>query len=503
MDKLDEIVGDEPSINNSEIKDATIEEIHPQPNDNGITVEEEAPITIFKNILTTPDVTKLTSDLQQARKDNEEIMEDRDSLFKILERRRLEIDRLENEMKVLRQQLKLSVESKCEAITKYDEIHHQMKQIEFKEKRFEQDRTLLEAQVETLSSDLNRNIFELQQSRKEATTHILSLESKLHEKTEELSISTRQLTQLKESNASLTSQVEDLSQKLFKFNEDYASTMHKYQQELKSKTRLSELYKEKNEDVMNEQKDITNIVTELRNALKEATDEFGKLETVSKHKEKQLEQEKEEMMKIITELQSELENIRKENIETSLEKLMNVSASRRLSGKSITEIFNLYVQSSIDLEALNVEHAQLKFNYDELVEEIKEKGPKIHKSQIEHERLKNAHESLKVQHEVLHRERLETHTEMEALVNEIQELRKSLVAAQEDRKDLSRQIRYLLEKKSRRESCDFITFDSIEELQDNNIRLVALVRDLSDAIEKMQNEQVNFINFFLINYLLI
>lgn len=474
----------EPPISKSE--DQTVE-----LREKGVkSVVENGNCSPHNNLSLDPAATKLVEELQQAQRDKNEAMEDRDSLFKILERRSLEVERLENDVKTLKSQLKAAVESKNEALTNFDQIQHKTKQIEFKERLFEQDRAVMETQIETLTSDLNRNIQELQQARKESTTRTLTLEAKLHEKSEELAISSRQSTQLKEANSSLVTQVEELSQKLLKFNEDYSNSMHKYQQELKSKTRLSELYREKNEDVISEQKDVAKVVSELRSALKEATDDFGNLETTFKQKQIQYEQEREEMVKLIGNLQSELKDAYKENIETSIEKLISSNASKRLSGKSITEIFTLYVQCTDDLESLNIEHQQLKQNYNEIVKEIKEKGPIIQKTSIELERLKNAHETLRVKNEILHRERLEAHSEAEVLVNEIQELRKSLVDATKDRKDLSRQICYMLEKGSRRESCDFVTFDGIEELQDNNIKLVALVRDLSAAIEKLESEQV-------------
>lgn len=441
--------------------------------------------------------TKLAEDLQQAHKDKIEIMEDRDSLFKILERRTLEIDRLEGDIKTLKTQLSSAVESKNLALTQLDQIHHKTKQIEFKERLFDQDRVSLESRIETLTADLNRNIADLQQSRKESTTRILTLEAKLHEKTEENSINSRQCTQLRESNTSLMSQVDELSNKLLKLNDDYSNSMHKYQQELKSKTRLSELYREQNEDVISEQKDVAKVVSELRAALKEATDDFGTLETTYKQTKMQHEEERETMTKIIAKLQEDLKNAHKASLEKSLEMLISTTASKRLSGKSITEIFTLYVQCTDELEVLSNEHETLKLNYAEIVKEIKEKGPKIQKSQIEFERLRNAHETLKVQMEIMQSERQEVHGEVEVLVNEVQELRKSLVDATKDRKDLSRQICYMLEKGTRRESCEFVTFDGIEELQDNNIKLVALVRDLSAAIEKLESEQVSF---FLLNY---
>lgn len=130
-----------------------------------------------------------------------------------------------------------------------------------------------------LTADLNRNIQELQKCRKDSTTRAMTVETKLHEKTEELNIATSQLSHLAETNASLNTRIEELSQQILAHNEEFTKMMEKYQKELQAKTRLADLYKEKSEEVMAEQRDISNVVSELRTTLKDATDEYGNLET--------------------------------------------------------------------------------------------------------------------------------------------------------------------------------------------------------------------------------
>ena len=212
-------------------------------------------------------------------------MEDRDRLFRILERRSMEIERLEAESKVMRKQLQTSINAKCEAVRKYEELQHKMTEVEFKEKRFDQERILTQNQLEMMSNDLTRNIQELQQSRKESTMRIMLLEGKLHEKSTELKMSTMNEAQLRESNEMLTSKVEDMSKEILKLNEEFSASMKKYQHELSSKSRLVELFKEKSEDAVNVQKEVTAVVAELRASLKEATDEYGLLETTLKQKD--------------------------------------------------------------------------------------------------------------------------------------------------------------------------------------------------------------------------
>jgi uncharacterized coiled-coil DUF342 family protein len=85
------------------------------------------------------EVARMTETLKQYeaqilnyRKDRNGVEDERDSLMKMVERRNFEVERLEADVKSLKQQLQSSINSKCEALSKYDEIQHKEVNIEFK-----------------------------------------------------------------------------------------------------------------------------------------------------------------------------------------------------------------------------------------------------------------------------------------------------------------------------------------------------------------------------------
>lgn len=85
------------------------------------------------------EVTKMTESLKryeteilEYRKDRHGVVDERDSLLKMVERRNFEVERLEADVKSLKQQLQSAINSKCEALSKYDEIQHKEINIEFK-----------------------------------------------------------------------------------------------------------------------------------------------------------------------------------------------------------------------------------------------------------------------------------------------------------------------------------------------------------------------------------
>lgn len=85
------------------------------------------------------EVTKMSESLKryeveilEYRKDRHGVVDERDSLMKMVERRNFEVERLEADVNSLKQQLQTAINSKCEALSKYDEVQHQEVNLEFK-----------------------------------------------------------------------------------------------------------------------------------------------------------------------------------------------------------------------------------------------------------------------------------------------------------------------------------------------------------------------------------
>lgn len=344
----------------------------------------------------------------------------------------------------------------------------------------------------------------------------MTIEAKLHEKAEELNIATSQITHLSESNTSLNVRIEELSQQLLTHNDEFTKMMEKYQKELMAKDRLSELYKKKSEEVLDEQRDITSVVTELKATLKEATDEYGHLETKFKQMELQYQQEMDEKNKAIDELQDELKNAnqllkdaQQENVDIAVEKLCPAAATTSKlirSGKSLTEIYTLYVNTSEELQRVRKDFEQLKLRFSEVLQEIQEKAPVIQRTEIDLEKATEANNELNNQLENLIRERVDVRHQADELLMKVKSLETQTTELLRDRKDLSRQVCHLLQiidqarggqGPSRDDSITsdmsgnevitkrLVTFSDIQELQQNNAQLLAVVRDLTAKIEEM------------------
>lgn len=455
------------------------------------------------------------TEMLEYRKDRNGVVDERDSLIKMVQRRNFEVERLEDDVKELKKQLQSAINQKCEALSKYDEIQHKEVTLDFKDKRMEQERAILQNQIDMLTSDLNRNIQELSKIRSETTTRCITVETKLHEKTEELNIANGQITHLTESNASLNVRIEEMAQQLLQHNEDFTKMMEKYKKELTAKDKLAELYKAKSEEALDEQKEISSVVAELRATIQETTDEYGKLETQSKQQELQFQHELEEKMKEIEEYKNELKRgnellkaAQQENIDIAVEKLCpTAAATSKLikSGKSLTEIYTLYVNTYEELQSVNKNYEQLKLRFADVIQEIQEKAPIIQRTEIELEKATEANHELQGQLENVIKERMEVRSQIEELVVKVKSLENHNRDLLRDRQDLSRQVCHLLNiveqirggpPASRDDSITsdmsgnevitkrLVTFNDIQELQNNNAQLLAIVRDLTAKVEE-------------------
>ena len=379
----------------------------------------------------------------------------------------------------------------------------------------EQDKILLQNQIDCLTADLNRNVMELQKCRSETTSRTMTVEAKLYEKTEEVRIHTSTIAHLTDTNSSLNAKIEDLSLKLLAQSEEFAKMMEQYQKELLAKTKLADLYKENSEDSLNQQRDMTNAVNELKSTLKEATDEYGILETNCKATELQHAQEISEKNKTIEDMQEELKNANKllklaqqESLDNAVEKLCPTAAttSRLIkSGKSLTEIYTLYVNVTEENQILAKDNAHLKLRFQEVIQEIEEKAPLIHKQDLDLKLANESNAELTNQLESLIKDRVDSRGEIEELLTKIKSMEKQNKTLLIDRRDLGIQLCHLLKvieearggySTTRDQSITsdmsgnevitkrLLTFDDIQSLQHNNSQLMAIVRDLTSKIDE-------------------
>lgn len=467
-------------------------------------------------------IAKHETELIDFRRQRDNLINERDALQSTLESRYSEIERLKTDVKELNNQLGATINAKYDAIAKYDEIQAREASLEYKERRMEQDRSIMQSQLQSLTDSYNHNIEELLALRKEKHLNRLDLETKLNEKTEELNIANDTIAHLKETNQSLMNQLDEASAKRKEDADEAAKMMECYKNEIMAKSKLADMYKVDNESNNEHVNKLNEAISELRKLLNESVDSYGELETEKKGIVVQLSQELEEKESIIKELRDELKNAndllkvaKDERLEQVMERVApSAAAASKLlkSNMTLTEIYTLYVKTAENLRMQERENANMKIQLQEIVKEIELRAPEINQRDLECEKLRDANVQIREQLENMIGERAVEREQLEETKSKLSYAERELNTLRRTKADLGRQVCYLLKviEESRGGLVDksdqsvhsdmsaaeviskkLVTFSDVVELQENNQKLLLLVRDLSTKLEELELIQSN------------
>lgn len=176
----------------------------------------------------------------------------------------------------------------------------------FREKRLEQERTLLSQQMAGLEEELAKRMSELQATRAEASARALLTDTRLTQRDEELRIANEAAVQLRESYTSLQRRCDELAQKLEEQRTHEISMHASYREEIGAQTRLADLYKGMADEANAKAEEFSNAVKELQELLEHATEQYGTLETTHNQFQLQHKQDLDEKEQKIEELSNEL-----------------------------------------------------------------------------------------------------------------------------------------------------------------------------------------------------
>uniref|UniRef100_A0A182QGG3 Nucleoprotein TPR n=1 Tax=Anopheles farauti TaxID=69004 RepID=A0A182QGG3_9DIPT len=454
------------------------------------------------------------------RKERNQALTERDTMDSALKRKELEVDRLHHDVLELEKKLKAANGAKCEALTRLEEIVSKEHSLEFKEKRMDQELSLRDNQIARLTRELDQAMRELQSIRRDQNIKSLTVETKLSEKMEELKLANQTIGYLSEQNGELSAKVEELAAKNMKLTNETSSLMEQYRKELESQNRLCGLLQQDKNDQLEQTKELEAAITSLRQMVNEATESCGTIETEKKQLELKHAEELANRDKTIGDLQEELKRAnellaaaREENIEHAVEMLAPTAAatSRMIkTGMSLTEVYTQYVSTMESLQQEQKENGKLKLQLQNILQELEQSAPEIARQQTENQNLRDANEELAKQLHKMVSENGDVRSEMAALAEKLRNMEAANTKLRQERSDLSRQICHLLNELERMQSGveydadqsfpgsghiseviskKLVTFSNIQELQDNNVKLLLLVRDFSSKLEEMEKIQ--------------
>ncbi|XP_016351814.1 nucleoprotein TPR-like isoform X1 [Sinocyclocheilus anshuiensis] len=482
-------------------------------------LEDELKCLREKNKEQVSSYTKLELQQNELSKAKDELEAEKRELVRTLERRSQEMERQSEDLKHLNDRLVEVNAEKMQFQLKLDESEATEVSIKFKEKRMEQEKDLLQGQVTWLNTELKAKSEELLSISRQKGNEILELQCNLNNKEDEIACLQDQVTSLKASNENLQRQAEEVITKMREAKEQQASLEEKFSNELNANIKLSNLYKGAAADAEAKSEELSRAVDELHKLLKEAGEAHKALEVKMAELESCKDKEIAELKEKISSQEKELENAndllsdtkhRGEQV-TTMSPTAAAVAKIIKPGMKLTEIYTAYVETQEQLQREKIENKRLHKYLDDIVQEMEAKVPILKRQREEYERMQKSVSSLSAKLE-------QAVTEVHRLQKEADEGNKRASVLERDNQrfevqlaDMAQQVRVLLIEleeargnhvmREEDEVCSadvsstsevisqhLVTFRSVEELQQQNQRLLVALRDLSEEKEKVELE---------------
>ncbi|XP_033645246.1 nucleoprotein TPR-like [Asterias rubens] len=445
-------------------------------------------------------------------------------LLKVLERKNQEITRLNDDWKTMSSKLAEANAAKSSLQVKVDELQNQDMSVKYREKRLEQEKTHLTSQNEWLSQQLKSSTDELLVLRKEKSNQILELQGELNERADEIKHLQEIVDTYKTTNKDQEIRIEELIGKMTTSNDAYAKSEEQFGGELHAQNKLAGLYEKAALEAQEKVRELITAVEELQKLLGQASESQEQQKTQLQQMDAEYSAKETEMNDKIARLERELADAndllnaaRKKGIAlklsddelNSLSPTAAAASSFLKSGLTLTQMYSEYVKCSDELEVGKAENLRLNDYLDQILEEVEEKAPIMQKQRDDYEK------ALQTTHQLSSR--------MDANLIECEQLR--IAADEADRRanmsvreiirlkqqctDLGQQVRVLLKEvhearggpisadanvsspdvssSSNVISEHLVSFRSIEELQMQNEKLIASLRELSEKTEREES----------------
>ncbi|NXG30644.1 TPR protein, partial [Dromaius novaehollandiae] len=458
-------------------------------------------------------------------REKEELEAEKRDLVRTSERRSQEVEHLNEDVKRLNEKLTEANTEKVKLQLKLDELQTSDVSVKYREKRLEQEKELLQSQNTWLNTELKAKTDELLHTAREKGNEILELKCNLENKKEEVSRMEEQVNSLKQSNENLQKHVEDLLSKLKEAKEQQASMEERFHNELNAHIKLSNLYKVNlmiivgcvfaNFGLYKGKKPQT-LLSDLILANKATQEHLAEVEESKAAMEKELREK-------ISKLEKELENAndllsatKRKGAILSEEELAAMSPTAAAvakvvkPGMKLTELYNAYVETQDQLLLEKLENKRINKYLDEIVQEVEAKAPILKRQREEFERSQKAVASLSAKLEQAMKEIQRLQEDADKANKHASMLERENQRLEIQVKDLSQQIRVLLmeleeargnhvirdeevssadiSSSSEVISQHLVSYRNIEELQQQNQRLLVALRELGEAREKEEQE---------------
>uniref|UniRef100_A0AAY4CW54 Nucleoprotein TPR n=1 Tax=Denticeps clupeoides TaxID=299321 RepID=A0AAY4CW54_9TELE len=416
---------------------------------------------------------------------------------------------------------------KTELQLKLDELQSSEISIQYREKRMEQEKELLQNQNTWLNSELKSKTEELLSVSREKGKDLLELKCDLENKKEEVFLLIgEQVNTLRNTNEDLQKQTETLMSKLKEAKDQYTAMEEKYSNELSANVKLTNLYKvaaadteAKNVELSRAVEEISTLLKQSGEATKSAEARLLEAEEAKTKLEEEMNEKVETLEKAMESATAQLSDSKKRGAPMMTEEELNILSPTAAAvakivkpGMKLMELYNAFVEAQDQLQLEKLENKRMHKLLDEIVLEVETKAPILRRQREEYESMQKSTSSLCAKLEQAMKEIRSLQKETNEANKRVSLLEKEKQWCESQGADLSHQVRVLLleieEARGKQvlreeeisssqppenegeveDGSQHITFRNVEELQLQNQSLLAELHQIKENTTNQLNE---------------
>lgn len=432
---------------------------------------------------------------------------DKSSLEKLLREKEADVNELRTRLKSISEKVLVLTKTNAELDSKLHEAQVSQSRATLNLTKVQQEKEILEKGNKWLYDELEQKSNSSNEERRKATESILELQRKVHEMENKLNLLQKEHDRLLEQNEAQKKDLERRAQEIREMREESASKEESFEKELAMVQRMAQLYRESAEEHGKRSSELEGIVKELQSHIEvtEAShrEAVEKLESARSAAEARANEEKALRERVVAAATATGQGSPAPGATPSpMSEASNIPVS-----PGAAEMYSKYVEMHEKWRTERLKSRQSEIVLEELLLEVERRAAAVKEQQEEYENLKSAYDKLSGRLEVLAAEKRSLESQSSEAEATARRSERETRMLEQQVKDLSQQVaRLLFETQagvqagsgaggqfSGGDASDVTTqllveFKDIEELQQQNQRLLRVNRELAQAAEATKAE---------------
>lgn len=432
---------------------------------------------------------------------------DKNSLEKLLREKEADVNELQTRLQSISEKVLVLTKANAELDSKLHDAQVSQSRATLTLSKVQQEKEILEKSNKWLYDELEQKSKSSNEERRKATESILDLQRKVHEMENKSSLLQKEHDRLLEQNEAQKKDLERSAQEIREMRETNASKEESFEKELAMVQRMAQLYRESAEEHGKRSSELEGVVEELQT----------QIEVIEVSHREAL--EKSESARSAAEARANEEKALRERVVAAASAAGQGSPAPGTTPSPINEAYNIpaspgaaemyskYVEMHEKWRAERLKSRQSEIVLEELLLEVERRAAAVKEQQEEYENLKTAYDKLSARLEVLAAEKRSLESQSSEAEATARRSERETRVLEQQVKDLSQQVaRLLFETQSGiqtglgasgqfsgGDASDVTTqllveFKDIEELQQQNQRLLRVNRELAQAAEATKAE---------------